>query len=179
MNLFLTGEKGVGKSTLLQKLLTELKIEPVGFFTLPYYQDGQRKGFYLHSLTPLANNDQPISIQLDSSSCQPIVGTFDELGCAILRNAMLEQKRVLVIDELGTLESSAFAFLQQVYVCLDQNQLVLGVLKQADSHFLATIRAHPQSKIYTLTTTNRVQVYHELLTILKDFNEVNLCSKNI
>ena len=41
-HLFLTGEKQVGKSTLLRRLLGELGLAPAGFETRLWMQDGMR-----------------------------------------------------------------------------------------------------------------------------------------
>ena len=51
-NFFITGGKGVGKSTLLKALTEELELtkDLTGFVTLPYFEKEARKGFYLHSM---------------------------------------------------------------------------------------------------------------------------------
>ena len=39
MKIFLTGEKGVGKSTCIQEIIKECQISVCGFMTLPFYEE--------------------------------------------------------------------------------------------------------------------------------------------
>ena len=47
-NLFMTGDKQVGKSMLLRKLIEAKRLDCSGFETKAFYQDDERKGFTLH-----------------------------------------------------------------------------------------------------------------------------------
>ena len=50
-NILITGLPGVGKTTLVKKLVDELKqFHPVGFYTEEIREEGTRKGFALISL---------------------------------------------------------------------------------------------------------------------------------
>ena len=49
-HLFLTGEKQVGKSTLLRKLIDRRALECTGFETRAFYLEGERRGFTLRAL---------------------------------------------------------------------------------------------------------------------------------
>ena len=65
-HLFLTGEKQVGKSTLLRELIRREGLSCGGFETRPLTADGVRRGFLLHSLLPMPpyENDCVISVRL-------------------------------------------------------------------------------------------------------------------
>ena len=52
-HLFLTGEKQVGKSTLLRELLRRAGLSCGGFEPRPLMADGVRRGFILPSLLPM------------------------------------------------------------------------------------------------------------------------------
>jgi nucleoside-triphosphatase len=48
MHLFVTGQPGVGKSTLIQRVLEQLQLpaqSATGFYTEEVRSDGERKGF--------------------------------------------------------------------------------------------------------------------------------------
>lgn len=57
MKIFLTGEKGIGKSTCINEIIKECVLSVSGFQTLPFYEDNTRKGFYMHALIDIDRND--------------------------------------------------------------------------------------------------------------------------
>jgi nucleoside-triphosphatase len=51
-NILITGQPGIGKTTLIKKLATELAdLRPVGFYTEEIRENGVRRGFELESLS--------------------------------------------------------------------------------------------------------------------------------
>ena len=82
MKVFLTGSKQIGKSTLIQKFIQENQVPCSGYITLPYFENGERIGFYLHSLISLERNDI-----LFSHGKQGVNGGCDELGVVILEQS--------------------------------------------------------------------------------------------
>lgn len=164
-HVFLTGEKQVGKSTLLTKVTEDLKIEPAGFITRPYYIENRIKGHYMHSLLPCEENDVPISIRHRKNASLPIRSSFDEFGATILQKS--RHQAWILMDELGVLEEEAEVFKAQVFACLDGEGRVLGVLKKADTPFVSQIRKRNDCTILELTQTNRAEVYNQLVAMLK------------
>lgn len=155
-NFFVTGAKGVGKSTLLQQVVKELQIGHLlyGFQTLPYYNGNERKGFYMHSLQPIANNDLPISIQDTSYSCETILETFETLGVEILNQCLREEVNYVFLDEIGVLESKAELFKMHIENCLKSPKCVIGVLKEKDHPFIQDIIKRDDTRVYKLTKDN-------------------------
>ena len=74
-HLFLTGEKQVGKSTLLRELIRREGLSCGGFETRPLMADGVRRGFLLHSLLPMPpyENDCVISVRLGERRSVPVL----------------------------------------------------------------------------------------------------------
>ena len=146
-HLFLTGEKGVGKSTLLQKLLNGRTAG--GFRTVKAVQGGRV------SLHLLAGEEQP-SEENFLCFCPPTgdaetARRFDRLGCAALERA----GDVIVMDELGPAECRAEAFREAVLRCLDGNTPVLGVLQKGEYPFYRTVAEHPKVRLVEITPENR------------------------
>lgn len=150
-NFFVTGQKNSGKSTLIQMLMRERKERWYGFFTLPYEIDGKRRGFYLHSLEPVASgeNDLPISVQPDESHCIPCRETFEGLGCQCLKEA-LRQAQWVVMDELGRLEKEAYAFQNAVEQILDSDIFTICAVKKEKNVFLDRIRGREDAVLFDL-----------------------------
>ena len=139
-HLFLTGEKGVGKSTLIDYLLAGCT--PCGFRVL------SRPSVHLLTVpdtTPTADN-----LLFYCGAFSP--ERFDTLGVAALENRSGD---VLLMDELGPAESGAEKFTAAVLAALDGELPILGVLQQADTPFLRAVARHPRVRLVTVTPQNR------------------------
>ena len=145
-HLFLTGEKGVGKSTLIDYLLTGRT--PCGFRTRRVEGVLSRPSVHLLTVpdtTPTADN-----LLFYCGACSP--ERFDTLGVAALENRGGD---VLLMDELGPAESGAEKFTAAVLAALDGELPILGVLQQADTPFLRAVARHPRVRLVTVTPQNR------------------------
>lgn len=155
IHLFLTGEKQVGKSTLLQKLLAKRPGPAAGFYT--------KKVRTVIPESPTVHILRPGEIpSLDNllfvcGSCK-IGGTekFNTLGCAALDHCA--GAGVILMDELGPHEGEAADFRAAVLQTLDGDIPVLGVIQEAPSDFLEEIAAHPKVQVLRVTRENRDDV---------------------
>lgn len=163
-NVFITGEKHIGKSTLINRLIYELKLQVSGFQTLPYEIENQRRGFYLKSLvaTDQYRNNMPISIQTSEISCIPVTETFESLGVELLKNSLESTHQIVLMDELGRLERMATMFNDQVYKVLESNKLVVGVLQQVDVPLVEQIKKRQDTLIFILNHQNASAVYTQI-----------------
>lgn len=144
-HLFLTGQKGAGKSTLIRGLLAEETGRLGGFFTVRH-----EGGVYL---LPAAK-ERTFTLESLLFRCghggDP--ARFDDLGCAALADTA--GCRLLVMDELGPHEEAALRFQAAVFRTLDGSTPILGVLQQAQSQFLDRIARHPRVTVLTVTEEN-------------------------
>ena len=155
-HLFLTGEKQVGKSTLLRRL-TERITAPGGFLTV---RKPQANGnFAVHMLHPRMDTccDDNL-LFICGGSIDP--RRFDELGCQYLSESRFAP--ALIMDELGRKEENAITFQETVLRALDGDIPVYGVLQKADSAFLRRIAAYPAVFVVEVTKENRDRLYDEL-----------------
>ena len=152
-HLFLTGRKGVGKSTLIRGLLAAENGPLGGFFTVKH-----EGGIYL---LPAAG-ERTFTPENFLFRCghggDP--KRFDDLGCAALANTA--GCGLLVMDELGPHEAEAVRFQAAVFRTLEGDIPILGVLQQAESEFLCRIARHPQVTVLTVTEDNRDTLAAEL-----------------
>ena len=149
-HLFLTGRKGVGKSTLIRGLLAAESAPLGGFFTVKH-----QGGIYL---LPAAG-DRAFAPENLLFRCGP--RRFDQLGCAALADTA--GCGLLMMDELGPHEAEAVRFQAAVFRALEGDIPILGVLQQAESEFLDRIARHPQVTVLTVTEENRDALLPELL----------------
>ena len=153
-HLFLTGRKGVGKSTLICGLLAAERGPLGGFFTVKHQGGiyllpaaGQRAFTPENLLFRCGHGGDP--------------RRFDDLGCAALADTA--GCGLLVMDELGPHETGAVQFQAAVFRTLEGDTPILGVLQQAESDFLHRIARHPQVTVLTVTEENRDALPPELL----------------
>ena len=145
-HLFLTGPKGVGKSTLLRDFLARETGRLGGFFTVKH----RGSVYLLRAGTGEAPDAENF---LFRCGCGGDPDRFDALGCAALADT--EGCSLLVMDELGPHEAQAVRFQAAVFRALEGGTPILGVLQQADSDFLRRVACHPQVTVLTVTEDNR------------------------
>lgn len=161
-HLFLTGEKGVGKSTLLRRLLDRTGRTPGGFLTVK--AEGVFPGrVSLHLLrfgTGEAPGPENFLFFCDAPPESGEAARFDRLGCAAL--AAGQGAELIVMDELGPREAEARLFHAAVLRALDGDTPVLGVMQRAESPFLRQVAAHPRVRLVEITADNRDAAVYSL-----------------
>ena len=152
-HLFLTGQKGAGKSTLIRGLLAEETGRLGGFFTVRH-----EGGVYLLPAAKERTFTPESLLFRCGHGGDP--ARFDDLGCAALADTA--GCRLLVMDELGPHEEAALRFQAAVFRTLDGSTPILGILQQAQSQFLDRIARHPRVTVLTVTEENRNTLAAEL-----------------
>ncbi len=147
-HLFLTGEKGVGKSTALRKLAEETGLKLGGFVTRKE-EDG---AVYILPVDAEGNpgiSPDPAHRLFGCLHREPdaeIAERFNTLGCLLLKDAEREAE-CIIMDELGPAERLAFDFQEAVLRILDGDKPVLGVLQRCVSPFIERIKRHPKVSV--------------------------------
>lgn len=162
MHLFLTGEKGVGKSTLVASLCDAWG-RPAGGFRTVRARNVLPERTSVHLLN-VRSGEKPGRENLlflpHRSTPEGTAAGFDRLGTAALEPD--PDVRLILMDELGPNEGAAERFQRAVFRTLDGSVPVLGVLQQADSGFLGAIAARPDVRVVTVTAENRNRLAREL-----------------
>ncbi|NLC38339.1 MAG: hypothetical protein GX779_03595 [Clostridia bacterium] len=168
-NIFLTGEKQVGKSTLINRVLKNFSFRTYGFRTMPYFQQKALTGFLMESLRPAITYPKKpfISRKLEDGSWISYPQTFEEFGTSILLDCLESKPDLILMDELGFLENDAPLFQETVLKCLSSKLPVLGVIKAVSTPFLDAIRARDDLLILPVDPANRESRYPQLVQILQ------------
>lgn len=168
-HVFLTGEKQIGKSTLLKRLIAESGRTFKGFQTRAYVLEGVKKGYYMHSMLPMEGieNDSPISVNLNKEMVIPILETFDTLGVKIVNDA-LAHPGIMVMDEIGRFEGKSSDFKKAILMSLNREKQVIGVLQKTHSSFIDHIKARDDVEVIEITRENRDSIYESLLSLLSE-----------
>ncbi|MDZ7673213.1 MAG: nucleoside-triphosphatase [Halanaerobiales bacterium] len=169
-NIIITGDKYVGKSTLIKKCLDKFNLIPGGFvvgrtgqkdawlsFYLVdpyeyYYRDDSKKSkIYKKIKKTFAKRNSP----KEKFKVDPDV--FDNKGVELLKTG-LKYKDIVIMDELGRFELKALKFQKKVFEVLDSDKNVLAVLKDEHNVFLDKIRDREDITIIKLSDKNREDI---------------------
>lgn len=152
MHIFLTGAKGVGKSTALQAFLASQPACPMGGFRTLRRVEGDLVTVAMLPADPAAPPPaDPVVMTRDAGGFHPRPSQFDALGPALLA----QPGDILLMDELGHGEREATAFQEAVLSCLDGPLPVVGVVQAGASDFLEKVREHPKVTLLEVTAQNR------------------------
>ncbi|NLV50102.1 MAG: hypothetical protein GXY20_05345 [Clostridiales bacterium] len=163
-NLLLTGEPGVGKSTLLRKLLAGRKI--CGFITVK--KEREPDGSFPVFIGPAAGGPQRLAARVNTGGGERFSDVFDNFGTELLRD--LPNDAIAVMDELGFLEDSAERFKESVLSVLENGPHVIGVIKPRSTRFLDSVRAVPDTLIVHVDENSRNELFSELTNLLKEWD---------
>ena len=170
MNILITGAIGVGKSTLIKKLIADTKAPMYGFFTEKMKADesGNAK-VYIRGIRDAAihREEDVVGICADNGA-KGRAEVFDRRGVQLISN--IPNDAIIIMDELGFLESAATQFCNTVIRRLNEPRLVIAAVKQTNTAFLEKVRMQPNSNVYTMTVDNRDDLYEQITTDLMNLN---------
>ena len=161
--LLLTGDPGVGKTTLLHTVLSQLHRPAEGFYTLEIREDGERKGFRLVSLAGMTG----ILAHVDFATPHRIsrygvdLRALEQIAGTTIRMA-LQQDILLILDEIGPMEVLSPAFCSLVLEALDSPTPIFGTIVKRSTPFTDLVRRHPAVEIIEVSVENRQLLTEEL-----------------
>lgn len=170
-HILIMGDIGVGKSTLISRLLNTTTRPVCGFYTRGRETDcpGERD-FFLHSaLLPrwelfYTEENRIATCSPEKREFHPEV--FDNQGVSCLQN--LHPKGIVVMDELGFLESRSPQFQRRVLEVLDGDIPVLAAVKSQEGiPFLELVKAHPKAAVFRITPDNREELFAQLAPFIE------------
>ena len=170
-HILICGEVGIGKSTLIARLLEHSSRPLYGFITKKLDPDGN--GFHPIHIHPAGaktrvwEQDNMIGT-CDRRTHNINLNVFNTLGVSYLQ---AKPDGIIVMDELGFMESKAEAFVESVFAALDGEIPVIAAVKaRFDVPFLNEVRAHPNTKLSMITKENRDALFSELLPTIQGWN---------
>ncbi len=168
-NIFLTGEVGIGKSTILAKIIDKLEKTIGGYKTFPVHNEGKIIDYDLVSLYDGSYGNFIGTIFKMKKDYKKASYVFDNVGVDILDKSF-KYRDIIVLDEIGIIESRAFKFQNKINTILDSPKLTLGILKKVDSLFLDSIRGRDDVTIFDVNLENRDYLEEEILKLLIEWD---------
>ena len=179
----IVGGQGVGKSTLIRRVLEALDVPVCGYITRkePHLRDPE-----LGDPIYIYEADQP-QIQTDENvvgHCldqRPVVyqeafDRFAEKLQALSKEDMAtdenEKASLLLMDEVGIMECQSPDFCQAVLDLLEGERPILAAVKYKDRPYLNQIRGHERCRCFTITEENREELFEEVLQFVRQQLEI-------
>ncbi|XP_056642003.1 nucleoside-triphosphatase THEP1 [Diorhabda sublineata] len=168
-HLLITGDPGIGKTTLIKKIIGVLKSKNVdfdGFYTEEIRDDNNyRVGFEIVTIDGkrgiLAKKGWS-----NLSSFKPKVGQytvhtneFEQLILPILE----KPKKLLIIDEIGKMELLSKKFEESVSnIFFDNTAAVIATVPLKDQFFVRQLKERKDCHLITMTHSNRNAILEEI-----------------
>lgn len=162
-NVLITGLPRSGKTTAILKIAERLGgLNPVGFYTRETREKGERRGFELVSL----DGRKGILSHVDIESRHRVgkyrvdVEGFDRfLESVPFGNPA---SLVVIIDEIGKMESFSGRFKSIVVCLLDSARPVVATIGMKGDGFMEEIRKRPDVELFFLSPENRDDMVDEI-----------------
>lgn len=160
MHIFLTGAVGCGKSTVIRRSLALLGQPCLGGFrtiTTASEIPGALGEVYIiraDDAGQVRTRGNLVGIRWGNGRGTAFPCGFEQGGCAALA-APPPDAALLLMDELGVMESAAARFCAAVRARLDGSLPILGVVKPKQTPLLDAVRAHPRVRLLAVEETNR------------------------
>ncbi|MEE9524728.1 MAG: NTPase [Thermodesulfovibrionales bacterium] len=164
-HILITGNPGVGKTTLIRKIANELNDHnPVGFYTAEIRERGIRKGFELVGLEGvkaiLAHTDIKSSKKVGKYGVD-LIGFEGFLGRL---EPVRSEPSIVIIDEIGKMECFSDKFMGMIGEVLESENLLVATVALKGGRIIADIKKRDDVNIFEVTRENRDRLAIEILS---------------
>lgn len=168
LHLFLTGEIQVGKSTIVSSVVSHLGVPVSGFRTVSVFRDGGESDVFLIPASGSLSDCCSASLlarRVPGRRPEVREEVFVSCGVPLLSQCSCG---LVLMDELGWMESSSRLFQEAVFSVLDGPVPVLGVVRDQRLPFLDAVRHHPRVEVVVVTRENRDALRDRVFDLVRE-----------
>lgn len=168
VNVLLTGRPGIGKTTLIKRLIETSSLSKGGFYTEEVREKGQRVGFSLITL----DGKRSLLAHLKTKSPYRVgrygvdIDTFEAIGVESIRKA-ISTNDIIIIDEIGRMELFSRKFREVVLQALKTGRVV-ATIKKGRGDFIDKIKSRKDVRVLEVNLENRETLSSKLTKIVID-----------
>ncbi len=165
-NILITGKPGVGKTSLLIKIIKQLNLKMTGFITKEIREKKRRMGF---KITTLDYKEYLLASKQGKKSNEK-VGSYNvyienlELALLEIEKELKKNKHdIIIIDEIGKMELFSKSFQKFVEKHLNEKRVVATIMLR-DNPFTKRLKKRSDTKIFEVTRANRDSIKKDIIT---------------
>lgn len=171
MKIFLTGKPGIGKTTVVKKLVFLLKDRTIGFWTEEFRDPEtiKRQGFKVITtegkIATLASKSLNSPFRVGSYGVN--IKNFEDIVIPSLENAMKQKDKIIVIDEIGKMEFFSKKFVDLVNkIVFNDVYRVIATIPIKDVHPIVTSIRKLKENFIEITEENRDNITNYIYSLL-------------
>ncbi|GAB4491188.1 MAG: NTPase [Thermodesulfovibrionales bacterium] len=168
-NILITGLPGVGKTTLLKKLVVIFKeFNPAGFYTEEVLEDGNRVGFEIFNL----HGDGQVFAHVKLKSKYAVgrykvdLKGFEKFSEEVFSNE--KKSSLYLIDEIGKMECLSRKFSKSIIEFMNSDKPFIATIADKGTGLIQDLKKRDDVKILEVTPANRDLRLKELTMIIRD-----------
>ncbi|MBQ6489411.1 MAG: NTP transferase domain-containing protein [Solobacterium sp.] len=172
LHIVIEGKKGAGKTTLIDRLISETDRRICGYRTKILKTDAEG---YRHVYMYPADKSDTTAAQEIGITRRRIISVndevFEDLGVKLLSDVC--DDGVIVMDEIGYMETGAECFCRKVIETFDRDIPVIAAIKDTEKEYryLQLIKEHPKIQLLRLNEDNREEVYQTARRIMETWED--------
>jgi len=166
-NILICGPPGVGKTTLIKKILKKINLRAGGFYTEEIRGRSNRVGFKIISL----DNQEGILAHINIKDSQRVgrygvnINDLENIGARSLEQA-LKNDDLIIIDEIGKMEVFSEEFKEKVLDCLSSKKIVLAAISMVGDKFISNIKRRDDIILFKVTKENRNKLIKTISSLI-------------
>jgi len=166
-NILICGPPGVGKTTLIKKILENINLRAGGFYTEEIKENNRRVGFKIISL----DNQEGILAHISVKGMKRVgrygVNIYDleNIGVKSLSQALRDDD-LIIIDEIGKMEIFSDKFKEKVLDCLHSEKFVLATIGIGGDKFISKIKERKDIVLFTINIENRDRLIDRISSLI-------------
>ncbi len=176
-NLIITGKVGCGKTTLIKEATLPWREKVAGFYTEEIREGSERSGFRLKTFCPALPSDKPARHLAATEGVLAAKGlksraklnkygvdlnVLEKIGVTALEKGLADGGKLIVIDEIGSMEILSPAFRAVLAKCLQSARPVLATIRFNSQPFTDEIKKMAETRLALLTRENYPQMKEDV-----------------
>ena len=166
-NILICGPPGVGKTTLVKKILKNINLRAGGFYTEEIKENNRRVGFKIISL----DNQEGILAHISIKGAKRVgrygvnIDDLEGIGVKSLDRAPRNEDLV-IIDEIGKMEIFSDKFKEKVLDCLNSEKFVLATIGIGGDKYISRIKERDDVTVFKMNRENRDELRDKVLSLI-------------
>jgi nucleoside-triphosphatase len=171
MNVLLTGHPGVGKTTVVERLVELARDEGTtvrGVLSPEIRDNGERVGFEIADVAT-GHSEVMASVDYDGPSVGKYGIDVEAVESVALEAIVADGADLVVVDEVAPMQTHSEVFVERVRAVLEAETPVVGVVQESgETGLVGSVKKRDDTTLIRVTEENRDDVPDELVPLVLD-----------